>query len=458
MSIRRLALIGVLLFAGPAAAEQLWTEGARIKGISAETPFTFGAFAKLAKAMSPAVVSISTQTQRPAHPFFGGGGIAQGAGSGFIIRADGYILSNNHVVEGAREVSVTMLDGSTFKAKVVGTDPATDLSVLKIDTKGTPLPTVPLGASEGLEIGEWVMAIGNPLGLSHTVTAGVVSAKGRREVRPDARLRYADFIQTDASINPGNSGGPLFNTRGEVVGINTAISARGQGIGFAIPINMVKIILPSLVKSGHVARSWLGVQIQEVTPELATSFGMKEPRGALVSSVVPDGPAESAGVQAGDVILAFNGRNIARHDDLPWLASTAGIGKKVGVEVMREGRSKGVQVTLGALPDGSPQPRGEKAPRKEPRRVAIGMRVGDLSRTDLRATRGHVGAAVREVDPGSLAARAGLRAGDIVLRFNGRRVKDAENLVARLNKSRQGSMIRLLVQRGSARTFIAFNR
>lgn len=346
------------LAAAPALADPLWTEGTRKPIVAADAPVTFDAFSRLAARTAPAVVSIETEVGlaefRGWHPFLERGGEGEsfqlGAGSGFIIRSDGLILSNNHVVENAKVIKVHLHDGRVFEAKLVGNDPATDLSLLKIEPGGAPLPIVPLGDSEKLQIGEWVVAIGNPMGLSHTVTAGIVSAKGRREVRPDDRLRYADFIQTDASINPGNSGGPLFNLRGEVIGINTAINARAQGIGFAVPINMVKTVLPALSSTGTVERSWLGVQIREVSPELAEVNGLDRPRGALVAAVVREGPADRAGLRAGDVILRFGGRDIDRHDDLPWLASNAGIGENVAVAVVRAGKPVEMRIVLGRLP------------------------------------------------------------------------------------------------------------
>lgn len=351
-----LAACLIALLAGPAAAQKtLWTDGTRDPIVAADAPVTFDAFSRLAARTAPAVVSIETEVGlaefRGWHPFLDQGeGFQLGAGSGFIIRGDGYILSNNHVVENAKSIKVHLQDGRVFEAELIGQDPATDLSLLRIDPGREKLPAVPLGDSDRLAIGEWVVAIGNPMGLSHTVTAGIVSAKGRREVRPDDRLRYADFIQTDASINPGNSGGPLFNLRGEVIGINTAINARAQGIGFAVPINMVKTVLPALRKGGAVERSWLGVQIREVTPELASSNGLDRPRGALVAAVVREGPAEKAGLRAGDLIVRFGGTDIKRHDDLPWLASNAGIGESVAVDVVRNGDPVMMKIVLGRLP------------------------------------------------------------------------------------------------------------
>jgi serine protease Do len=247
-------------------------------------------------------------------------------GSGFIIDRDGYILTNNHVVEKAQSIKVRLSDEKEYDAKVVGRDPKTDIALIKINTRQN-LPVAPLGDSDSLEVGDWLIAIGNPFGLEHTVTAGIVSAKGR----VIGAGPYDDFIQTDASINPGNSGGPLFNLNGEVVGINTAIVSGGQGIGFAIPINVAKELLPQLKTKGRVVRGWLGVMIQKVTPEIAKGFGLKESEGALVSDVMEGSPAEKAGIKRGDVIVSYNGKRIKEMDQLPKLVGTTEVGKKVKV-------------------------------------------------------------------------------------------------------------------------------
>ena len=442
--MRMTAPLLVLVLAAPlGAAERLWTEGPLMRGVRDDTPITFGAVSRLAAVTSPAVVSIETKTQKP------WGAEDLGAGSGFIIRSDGYILSNNHVVENAVNIEVHLADGTTLNARVVGADAATDLSVLKVEPGKRKLPVVPLGDSDTLKIGEWVVAIGNPMNLSHTVTAGIVSAKGRREVRPDMRLRYRDFIQTDASINPGNSGGPLFNLRGEVVGINTAIHAKGQGIGFAIPINMVKTLLPMLIESGRVARSWLGVSIDEVTPEQARSSGLVERRGALVSEVMKAGPAQEAGLQAGDIIVDFDGTDIQRHDDLPWLASTAGIGRTVSLHVIRGGQKRTMRVTLAEQPRRRPPNGGGGA-------LVLGMKIGSLPSALARQLRVKGGALIESVEPGSPAARGGVRAGDVVLRHDNVPIKRPEDLVTRLRKG--NGDVHLLIERKDGRTFVVFAR
>jgi serine protease Do len=455
-------LLSLICLASPAAAERLWTEGALQTGLSEDTPVTFGAFSKLAEKCAPAVVSISTESRtRVKHPFFNvPDRLQRGAGSGVIIRADGYILSNNHVIENANTVEVRLLDDRVFEAKVIGRDPATDLAVLKVDPKGAALPVVPLGDSDAVKIGSWAVAIGNPMGLSHTVTAGIVSAKGRRDVQPDGRLLYRDFIQTDASINPGNSGGPLFNLQGQVIGINTAINARAQGIGFAIPVNMIKKVLPQLAEDGRVSRSWIGVQIAPVDVDVARSLGMDRPHGAAVMQVVPGGPAQQAGLQEEDVIVRFDKKLIERHDDLPWLASTAGIGRNVEVDILRRGQRRTLNVTLGRLPGDDVRPaRVRSNPSKTGGSIhALGMKLG----TPDRALRTRLdlsgGVAVLNVDAGSTADKAGVRRGDVILRCNGERVKGPKALARLLEKTAAGKMVRLLVQREGGRAFIAFTR
>ena len=283
----------------------------------------------------------------PFPPFPPGGFRRQGSGSGFIIRQDGVILTNNHVVEDAKEITVILTDKREYSAKVIGRDPKTDLAVLKIASKGD-LPVAQLGDSDALRVGDWVIAIGNPFGLSNTVTVGIVSAKGR----VIGAGPYDDFIQTDAAINPGNSGGPLFNSRGEVVGMNSAIfsqSGGNIGIGFAIPINVAKQLLPELETNGSVTRGWLGVSIQQLTPELARSLGLDEARGALVADVTSSGPAEKGGMKRGDVIVSYDGKKIEDSAALPALVAATPVGKTVPVEVVRTGKSKTLAVTVSGL-------------------------------------------------------------------------------------------------------------
>ena len=282
-------------------------------------------------------------------PFFQGnpppeGYKQQGVGSGFVISQDGYIVTNNHVVEGADQIKVKLSNGKEYEGKVVGRDPKTDLAVVKINGAAD-LQPLKLGNSEDLRIGSWVVAMGSPFGLEQTVTAGIVSAKGR----VIGSGPYDNFIQTDASINPGNSGGPLINMKGEVVGINTAIVAGGQGIGFAIPVNMAKEIIPQLEQKGHVTRGWLGVSIQEMTPELAKSMGLKEAKGALVAQVVSGSTAEKAGIEQGDVITEFDGKAVADSKDLPRIVASTPVGKMVTVKLSRDGKATEREVKLGEM-------------------------------------------------------------------------------------------------------------
>jgi serine protease Do len=316
-------------------------------------------FAPIARRADPSVVTVSTiESTEEVSPFFGHARRREtkGLGTGFIVDKDGIILTNNHVVEGADEITVTLSDERTFPAKVVGTDASTDMAVIRIGASGfTPLP---LGDSDAISVGDWVVAIGNPFNLSHTVSAGIISAKGRtRDDVPLDPAGYYNFLQTDASINPGNSGGPLLNLNGEVVGMNTAIHATGQNIGFAIPINMVKQLLPMLLRDGHVTRSELGVQIRAVrklAQEDKAALKVTDDKGVVVWQVVQDGPAARAGIQEGDVILAFDGEPVERDDRIRWLASVGGVGRQVTLRIERSGKLFDQKVTLGQLPERTP--------------------------------------------------------------------------------------------------------
>ncbi len=322
-------------------------------------------FAPLVKAEKAMVVNISTRQVikvRAASPFgdpqmdeffyrfFGGQKqqreqVRQSLGSGFIISADGYILTNNHVIDKARDIRVAFNDGKVLEAKLVGTSPEIDIALIKVEATG--LPAVRLGDSDALEVGDWVMAIGNPFGLSHTVTKGIVSAKGR----VIGAGPYDDLIQTDAAINPGNSGGPLFNMKGEVVGINTMILAQGQNLGFAVPVNMVKDILPSLRTKGRPELGWLGVDAQAVTPDIAEALGMPEPIGAIVKGVTKGGPADKAGLQRGDVITELDGKKIIVAAEIPRMIAFGHVGKSVSFTVLRQGKTVEIKATVAAMPE-----------------------------------------------------------------------------------------------------------
>jgi serine protease Do len=454
------------------ASEPLWTEKRDATPID---PGRATGFQKLAKEISAAVVNISTVRSaknplRSFHrnmPFFEFyekffGEIPKhfrnrGVGTGFVIHPKGYILTNHHVVEKSDEIKVKFSDDREFSARVVGSDAKTDLALIKIDTTQD-LPVAPLGDSDRLEVGEWVVAIGNPFGLHHTVTAGIVSAKGRRGIAPGGRdLPYADFIQTDASINPGNSGGPLINLRGEVVGINTAINAAGQGIGFAIPVNMAKVLIPQLKERGRVERSWIGIHIQPVTPALAQSFGLGQPRGALVAEVVPGAPADKAGVQAGDVILEFNGQPIRRYSDLPWLASTAGVGTQVKMKALRRGQEIDFTLVLAEHPDARADGRGSGPAFSGGRAQGLGLTVTDVD-SRIQAKLGldsREGAVVTEVQDGSEAAKAGVQPNDVILQLNFKPVRNAAELERLISGLKSGDAVSFYLRRDKSHLWVA---
>ena len=316
-------------------------------------------FAEIVEDVRPAVVNIYTRTRRPTPPgpYLDPRGIIprerveESLGSGFLFHSDGLVLTNDHVIAEATEIAVRLLDERFFSAEVIGRDPQTDTAVLRLLNVDAPLPALTLGDSDALRVGNWVLAIGNPLGLTSTVTAGIASATGRQVLPPgETRLRFQDFIQTDASINPGNSGGPLVNTDGEVVGIATAVSAAGQGLGFAIPINMVREILPSLVQKGRVERSWLGVYVGQIPPALRSELAVDED-GVLITKIVPDGPADQAGLRPGDILLSINNEEISDPSTLAWIASNLGVGSEVQVRILRGHQNLTLPLVTGALPE-----------------------------------------------------------------------------------------------------------
>ena len=372
---------------------------------------------------------------------------SQGAGSGVIISEDGYILSNNHVVEGAKEVSVTLANKKEYPAEVIGLDPKTDLAVLKIDApKG--LPKASLGNSENLKVGDWVVAIGNPFGLNHTVTSGIVSAKGR----VIGAGPYDNFIQTDASINPGNSGGPLFNMKGEVVGINTAIIPQGQGIGFAIPVNTAKPLIPQLVEHGEVTRGYLGVNIQTITPELAKALEVEEQRGALVADVMKDSPAEKAGIERGDIIIDFNGDEVADSRDLPAKVAATPVGEEAELTILRDGKEKQLKVSVGELvADNSFHGKSDGVSKGK-----WGLQLHDLDENVAKQLRVDTqdGVAIVGVEPGSAAAEAGLRKGDVIVEVNREAVDSVSEVKKQLRDAEDKDKLLLLVQRENGKFYV----
>jgi serine protease Do len=389
----------------------------------------------------------------------------RGQGTGFLIHPDGYALTNHHVVEGATRIRVQVGRRSeVIEARVVGTDPRTDVALIQLDGKnpaGGPWPHLPLGNSETLQVGDFVVAIGNPFGLSQSVSMGILSAKSRRDIAPSGRQGLYDFLQTDASINPGNSGGPLLNLAGEVIGINSAVNAAGQGIGFAIPINLVKQLLPDLKEKGHVQRSWIGVAVQRVAPEIAQGLGLDRPRGALVSQVVPGSPGYKAGLKPGDVITRFDGKLIEDSTDLPLLATTAGIGRTVQLELVRDGEVRSARVTLAALPgdqDDGRDDRAQAADRSDGKGARLGLRVGTLddelrARLDLPARQR--GAVITRVAPGGVAQAAGLQPGDVIVEVNGRAIVDADGFFNAVAAVKSGKLLKILVIRNGTTTFFA---
>ncbi|MDD2899851.1 MAG: Do family serine endopeptidase [Desulfuromonadaceae bacterium] len=365
----------------------------------------------------------------------------QSLGTGFIISSDGYILTNNHVVNGADEVMVKLSDGREVKGDIKGLDDKTDLALIKINENDS-LPFAELGDSDALEVGEWVMAIGNPFGLSHTVTAGIVSAKGR----VIGSGPYDDYIQTDASINPGNSGGPLFNSEGRVIGINTAIiTGGGGGIGFAIPVSMAKIVVDQLRNSGKVTRGYLGVRFQPLTPDLAKSFGLKSDKGVLIASVEKDTPAEKAGIKQGDVILEYDGKPINDGSELPRFVAATPVDKKVKISLVRDGEKKVIYLIVGKMNDkesSSAADGGIDADR-------VGIVVEEIRKeiADRLGLRDNKGLVVTEVKPGSSAEEVGIVVGSIVIELNGRRLESVKEYTSLIAGMKKGDVMRLLLRR-----------
>jgi serine protease Do len=422
--------------------------------------------APLVEKIKPSVVNISsTQVVRggplpdllgpdsPLKKFFGEeffnrffGEIPQGEitthalGSGFIISSDGFILTNNHVVEKATDIRIKLLDGKEYTAEVVGRDPKTDLALIKVEPEaGFPKPAS-LGDSDAVAVGDWVMALGNPFGLSHSVTAGIISAKGR----VIGAGPYDDFLQTDAAINPGNSGGPLFNMNGEVVGINTAMVASGQSIGFATPINTARTLLPQL-KAGKITRGWLGVRIQDLTPALAESFGLKDTRGALIADVEAGSPAAGAGLQRGDILLSFDGRAVAGAQDLVRQVAAIPPGSQVTVDLLRSGQKKTLRITVGTLSE--EEPTVGTAPLAE---TSLGFSVRKISPSQaeqLGLDPETTGVVVSKVEGGSSAEKAGLQAGDVIREVNREKVANLADFRTLLEKTPQGKGLLLLIIR-----------
>ena len=441
-------------------------------------------FTGLVEAASPAVVNISTRQKVPQRAMAANGqqmpnleGLppqfreffersipqqprnpggrqreAQSLGSGFIISADGYVLTNNHVVADADEIIVRLSDRSELEAKLIGADPRTDVALLKVEGKG--LPILKLGKSDDLKVGEWVLAIGSPFGFDHSATAGIVSAKGRSLPNES----YVPFIQTDVAINPGNSGGPLFNLDGEVVGINSQIFTRSggfMGLSFAIPIDVAMDVATQLKSSGKVSRGWLGVVIQEVNKDLAESFGLEKPAGALVAQVLQDGPAAKGGLQVGDVILSLNGKPIVMSADLPHLVGALKAGDKAELDVVREGERKMLAMTVGALPDDDEELVASAAPGEGVSSNRLGVAVVELTAEQKKTLDVTSGVLVKDVQDGP-AALMGVRPGDVITHLNNQAIDTSKTFAAIAKALPKDRSVSMRVLRGGRASFITF--
>jgi serine protease Do len=429
-------------------------------------------FADLAEEVKYCVVNISTTQvvqgmplqpfsapDSPFREFFGDdffkrffGDMPQGQmkthalGSGFVISEDGFILTNNHVIEKATEIKIRLQSGKEYDAKIVGADPKTDLALIQAKADSDFPKPARLGDSDSVRVGDWVMAVGNPFGLGHTVTVGIISAKGRII----GAGPYDDFLQTDAAINPGNSGGPLFNMKSEVVGINTAIVAQGENIGFATPINMAKEILPQL-KSGKIIRGWLGIMIQDVTPELAKSFDLKETKGVLIADVEKDSPAQKAGLKRGDVVVAIDGKEVKDAHTLSRLVAGTAPDTEVAMDIVRDGKEKAVKVKIGTMAQA-----GEEV-KPEQEKTAWGLSVEDLTpqlAESLGLDTGERGVVVSDIEPGSPAAEAGLRQGDLIKEVNRRPIQNLDDYTRTTEKAKKGESVVLLIKRGGSTLYV----
>jgi serine protease Do len=429
------------------------------------------AFVEVAKKVQPSVVSIRAEKTvtssspmegfgedffkgTPFEDFFKGRGAPPSkrkqtaGGSGVVVDSKGYILTNNHVVAGADKITIHLFDGRELKGTVKGIDPKTDLAVVHVDAGD--LPVAALGDSDKIEVGEWAIAIGSPFGLEKTVTVGVISAKGRSGLGTGT---YEDFVQTDASINPGNSGGPLVNIDGEVVGINVMIIQPGQGIGFAIPINLAKTIMTALISQGKVVRPWMGIGLQDLTPELIASFKLEEKEGALIGQVYEGSPAEKAGLKVGDLILEIDGVKVRNSQDVVREVLRKGVGQEIKLEIIREGKKTEILVTTGEMPADPTEQKAGQAEKKE----WFGLRVTALTpdmakQLGLKTAEGVV---IEAVERGSVADEAGLRRGDAILEVNRRKIKDENDYLKVMEKIKPGQGVLFLVSRGGSTFFVS---
>lgn len=429
---------------------------APVKDVPTDILSTQKAFSNVSKQVTPCVVNISTVSRLKAiNPFFETNPLFEdffGApqtrrdkslGSGFLISKDGYIVTNDHVVRDAESIQVKLSNDKVYDAKVVGGDHKTDIAVIKINA--TDLPVAVLGNSDKLEVGQWAIAIGNPFGLDRTMTVGVISATGRSNMGIET---YENFIQTDASINPGNSGGPLLNVYGEVIGINTAIVAAGQGIGFAIPVNMAKPIFSQLIQKGSVSRGYIGVTIQPVTEELAQSFGLKEAKGALVNDVIKEGPAGKAGLRQGDVIVGLNGNEVKEPSQLQRLVAEADIDKAAKISIIRDGKRLELSITLASV-DTAPKRQLEEQGGRQQGGAAdqLGLVVENAGQRD--------GVVIVDVARGGVAAEAGIKRGDVIVSVNRNRISTTAEYFRVTGQVGRGGKAIILVRRGAASIYFA---
>lgn len=433
---------------------------------------TSKAFSEIVRAVSPAVVNISTtktiRRQSPPfdelfdflYPFPDGKSRRwkeQSLGSGVIVSANGYIVTNNHVVEKADDIKVFFIDKRSFKAKVVGSDPKTDIAIIKIDA--TNLPVIPWGDSERLQVGEFVLAIGNPFGLSNTVTMGIISAIGRTDV---GIADYENFIQTDAAINPGNSGGPLVNMKGELIGINTAIFSRTggyQGIGFSVPSNMVINVMDQLIKKGKVTRGWIGVTIQDLTPEIAQKFGMNTIEGVIVTDVVKGGPAFKAGLARGDVILEFNDKKIKDASVLRNIVAQSEVNQQIRLKIMRQGKEMHISVAVSELPSESAQatPSSSNDILNTDSNALAGITVMDINAAiakQLKIQADEKGVVIVNIQPGSLAQEKRLRKGDLIQELNRQQINNLNDFNRATVHLKHDSSVLLFINRGGKKFYI----
>jgi serine protease Do len=455
----------------PSGAPEIQTASA-ISTLDGSTP---ASFSDLTERVKPAVVNISTTKtlkgsgqgspfgrRSPFNDYFGDdffnrffGDIPQrdfkqrSLGSGFIISNDGYIFTNNHVVENTDKILVKISDGKEYEAKIIGTDSKTDIALIKIKPDNG-LPTVEIGDSDALRVGEWVIAIGNPFGLAQTVTAGIVSAKGR-VIGAGA---YDNFIQTDASINPGNSGGPLFNMQGKVIGINTAIVAQGQGIGFAIPINMAKSILADLKTKGKVTRGWLGISIQDISDDIAKSMNYKSNAGVLVTDVFKGDPADKAGIKVGDIITEINGKPIKDSHDLLLTTASLQVGEKAKVKALRDGKEMMFQVVIAERKD---HPEVVLSNKTEGQ---FGISAQEISKeiAEQLGVSGEGGVIITGVEEGSPADNVGLQARDIILQINKIKIKSLKDFNTEIKKAADKKSVILLIKRGKSNFFVGLHQ